>query len=167
MRVYGDEVLEKNDDTRSERGAKQRSSASQSDHEKHLHRSCELKIHRAYKAVVVGPQHAGKTAKPARDHKADILVQPHVITECSHAGFALSDSDQGLAERGTDDHAKNPVGDEKSGQREIVKRNRKSERPRKTKVRPWNCGNAVVPLGHRRSEERRVGKESRSGGSRE
>src|SRR5215510_10711573 len=131
MRVYGDEVLEKNDDTRPERGAKQRSSAAQGDHEQHLHRSCELKVDGAYKAVVVGPQDSGKPAKATGDNKPDVFVKPHVVPQRSHARFALPDAHQGLAEWRANNDTKNPEADEKSYEHKIVKRNRKSERPRK------------------------------------
>src|SRR5207253_5267551 len=76
MRVYGDEVLEKNDDARSQRRPEERSAAAQGDHEKHLHRSCQLQIHRADEAVVVRPQHAGEAAETTCNDKPDVLVEP-------------------------------------------------------------------------------------------
>ena len=127
MRVYGDEVLEKNDDARSQRRPEERSAAAQGDHEKHLHRSCQLQIHRADEAVVVRPQHAGEAAETTCNDKPDVLVEPHVITERSHARLALSDPHQGLAERGANDRAEDPEGDEKSRERKIIEWNRKSE----------------------------------------
>src|SRR5262245_7708667 len=111
MRVDGDEVLEKNDDTRPERWSKQRSSAAQGNHQQHLHRSCQLKVHGAYETVIVGPQDAGKSSEATGDDEPDVLVQPHVVAEGPHARLTLPDSHQGLAERGADDDAKNPEGD--------------------------------------------------------
>src|SRR4030095_14667732 len=80
--------------------------------------------------------------------EADIFVQPHVVAEGPHARLTLPDSHQGLAERRANDDAKNPESYEKSCERKIVERNRMSERPRQAEVRPGNCGNSVVPLGH-------------------
>src|SRR5688572_18789488 len=122
MRVNRDEVLEKNDDARSERGSKQRCAAAQGDHEKRLHRGRELKIRRADKAIVVGPQHSGKATEAARNHKADVFMKPHMIAQRSHAGFALSDSHEAAAERRPNDHAKNAEGNEKSCERKEVNR---------------------------------------------
>src|SRR5262245_57176012 len=129
MRVDGNEILEKDDDTRSQRRAEQSSAPAQGDHEQHLHRCCQLKVHWAHEAVVVCPQDSGKPAEATGDDEPDVLVQPHVVAEGPHARLTLPDSHQGLAEWRANDDAKNPEGDEKSCERKIVKRNRMSKRP--------------------------------------
>src|SRR5215813_12547148 len=96
MRVDGNEVLEKDDDTRSESRAEQSSTTAQGNHKQYLHRGCQLKIHWAHEAVVVGPQHSGKSAEATGDDEPDVLVQPHVVAEGPHARLTLHNSHQGV-----------------------------------------------------------------------
>src|SRR5206468_9400672 len=120
--------------------------ATQGDHQQHFHGSRKLQIRRTDEAVVIGPQHSGEASETARNHKADVLMKPHMIAERSHAGFAFSDSHEAATERRANNHEKNPEGDKKSCEREVVKRYGMGKRPRKAKVRAGNCGNPVVAL---------------------
>src|SRR3989442_475506 len=149
VRINGDEVLEKNDDARSQRGAEQRPTTAQGNHQKHLHRSRELQVHRAHETVVVSPQHTGEAADATGNDEADVFVQPHVIAKSPHARLTLPDSEESLSERGANDEAKYPEGDEKAGERKIVKGDRKSERQREAEIWTGNRRDTVVPLSHR------------------
>src|SRR5262249_60004108 len=66
--------------------------SAEGNHQQDLYRSRKLEVHRADETVVVGPEHAGEAAETARNDEADVLVQPYMIAERSHAGFTLSDS---------------------------------------------------------------------------
>src|SRR4030095_2482225 len=139
MRIDGNEILEQNDDARSQRGADQAAATAERDHEKNLYRGRELEVHGADEAVVVGPQHSREATEPARNDKADVFMQPDMIAERSHARFALPDSHQGLSERGTHDHAQNPESDQKTCEREIIERDRERKRPWQAEIRSRDC----------------------------
>ena len=55
MRIDGNEILEQNNDARSQRRADQGSATTERHHEKNLYRSRELEVHGADEAVVVSP----------------------------------------------------------------------------------------------------------------
>src|SRR5881392_3143828 len=92
LRVDAHEVLQEHDGRGAERRTGERARPAERDHEEGLHRGDELDVRGADEAVVVRPEHAGKRGEEARDHEREVLVEPHVVAERSHARLALADA---------------------------------------------------------------------------
>lgn len=90
LSVTADKIFQKHNAESSHDGTDQSSSTSKDHHQKDFSRGYDVQITWPNITVVIDVEDSGDSGKKACENEGDILIDPGIVSESTHASFAIS-----------------------------------------------------------------------------